>query len=271
MSVGHYENFPVASLLIPARARPAVAAIYRFARYADDVADEGDAAPADRLAELGRLKAALHDTASPHPMVEPLRAVMQRHALPTAPFEALLSAFAQDVTVCRYAGEADLLDYCSRSANPVGELVLRLFDAYDDRRRPLSDAICSGLQLVNFVQDVAIDWTKGRLYVPAEDLARAGAREDDVAGAIQDRRATPALRRALAMQCRRAAQLFDRGRPLVDHVPLRLSWELRATIAGGRRILERLAASQFDPFGDRRPTLSLRDGPGLLRLALRTR
>ncbi len=271
MAVGHYENFPVASLLIPASARPAVIAIYRFARYADDVADEGQAGQSERLAELHRLRVALHDPGAPHPVVEPLRPYLPRHHLPLAPFEALLSAFAQDVTVRRYATEADLLDYCSRSANPVGELVLRLFDACDDTRRPLSDAICTALQLVNFVQDVPIDWAKGRLYVPLEDLAEAGAREEDVATAIRERRASPALRHALSLQCRRASLLFDRGRPLVRQVPMRLAWELRATIAGGRRILERLAALQFDPFGDRRPTLSLRDGVGLVRLALQAR
>ena len=261
----HYENFPVASLLVPARLRPAVAAIYRFARYADDVADEGDAADAERLAELDRLDAALRDPAARHPVVDALRPWMAAHALPAEPFRALLSAFSQDVVTRRYADFGAVLDYCARSANPVGELVLRLFGAHRPDTAAHSDRICTALQLINFLQDVGIDWGKGRVYLPLDELAAAGLGERDIERAAREGRASPELAALLGAQARRAGALLESGAALIGMVPTRLGLELRAIVAGGTRILERLAACGHDPFAAR-PTLGWRDAPALARL-----
>lgn len=264
--VDHYENFPVASVLVPARLRPAVQAIYRFARHADDVADEGDALPAQRLAELDRLRAALlGDADAAHPTVDALLPALRAHGLSTRECQDLLSAFRQDVTVTRYADDAAVLDYCRRSADPVGRMVLALFGARNARTEPLSDAICSALQLINFLQDLAIDWARGRLYLPLDALAAAGAHEAMLADAARERRAPPALRRCVAQRAVHAGALLEAGAPLVRLVPRRLAWELRATLAGGRRILERLALADHDPFAAR-PRLVWRDTPALLRL-----
>ena len=268
--VEHYENFPVASLLVPRRLRPALRALYGFARYADDVADEGDATPAERIAELGRLRAALSAPAGPHdpPAVARLRPHLRAHGLPPAECLALLSAFEQDVTVHRYAHFEALRDYCRRSANPVGRLVLQLFGQRSAARDAQSDAICTALQLINFLQDTAIDWHKGRLYLPLDELRAAGLDESDVAAAVQRGRAPPALRTLLGAQARRAGALLESGAPLVGAVPLRLALELRGVLAGGRRILEQLSAAGHDPIATR-PRLGWRDAPALVRLMLR--
>lgn len=269
--VDHYENFPVASALVPRRLRPAIVAIYRFARYADDVADEGDAPPHERLAELERLRAAVAGEAgADHPIVAQLRPHLKAHGLASAEFVALLSAFAQDVRVHRYPDRAALLDYCSRSANPVGRLVLQLFGARGPRTEPLSDAICSALQLINFLQDFAIDWSRGRLYLPLDELAADGIDERRIAEAVDARRAPDALRVHIGRQAARCAALLESGEPLLAQVPLRLAIELRAVLAGGRRILEQLAASHHDPIA-RRPRLGWRDAVPLMRLMLGAR
>ena len=170
MSVGHYENFPVASRLVPARLRGAVVALYRFARAADDLADEGDAPPEARLAALAAYDRALAEIAAGGTPADPpfpeLAAAVRAHGLPLAPMHDLVSAFRQDVTVARYATYADLLDYCRRSANPVGRLLLALYRAESPGNGAASDAVCTGLQLTNFWQDVAADWGRGRVYVP---------------------------------------------------------------------------------------------------------
>jgi len=187
MAVDHYENFPVASLLLPRALRGAVRDIYRFARSADDIADEGDADAATRLAQLAAYRAQLQRIDArqePDALVAifaPLALTIARHHLPLAPFTDLLSAFEQDVRVARYDDDAALLDYCARSANPVGRLMLHLYDARDPAYLPLSDAICTGLQLTNFWQDIALDWAKGRVYLPRDALARHGVDEDDIA------------------------------------------------------------------------------------------
>ncbi|HEX6136287.1 MAG TPA: squalene synthase HpnC [Casimicrobiaceae bacterium] len=257
MSVGHYENFPVASVLLPARHRRAVVAIYRFARAADDIADEGDAPPAARHAALGEFTHALdaieRDEAAAAPFAELARAV-RAHDLPLAPLRDLLSAFAQDVDVARYPAFADVLDYCRRSANPVGRLLLALYRVDDPRAGAESDAICTALQLANFWQDIAIDWRKGRLYVPLEDLDRFGVPLAQIAAAAADDR----WRRLMAFETARTRALFDAGRPLVHRLPWRAGVELRAVIAGGTCILERIDAVHGDVF-TRRPVLRKRD------------
>ena len=258
MAVDHYENFPVASRLVPARLRGAVTAIYRFARAADDLADEGDAPPEARRAALRHYAALLDAIERGETPREPpfpvLAQAIRRHELPLRPFHDLLDAFLQDVDTPRYATFATLLDYCRRSANPVGRLVLALYRADTPGNVAQSDAICTALQLVNFWQDVAIDWLKGRVYVPLEDLARFGVDEDSIAEGHAGRR----WRDLMAFECARTRALFDAGRPLVRALPLRLSLELAAVIAGGERILERIEAVDGDVFR-RRPTLRARD------------
>jgi squalene synthase HpnC len=263
----HYENFPVASRLLPARMRPHIAAIYAFARLADDMADEGDRPPADRLADLDAWDACLNAAAlgavergEPHSEVFlALRHTIEACGLPVQLFHDLVSAFRQDVTTTRYATWDDLMDYCRRSANPVGRLVLRVA-GYD--RADLdasSDAVCTALQLTNFWQDLEVDWRKGRVYVPGSVLASASASTDDLAA----RRITAEWRTALDEVTARTRALFGSGRAVCDAVGGRLGLELRATWIGGSRILDKLEASGFDVFR-RRPTLTAADAPAVL-------
>jgi squalene synthase HpnC len=258
LSVGHYENFPVASRLVPPALRPAVVAIYRFARAADDLADEGDAPPAQRIAALAAFERALDRIAAGETPAEPpfpaLAAAIREHALPIAPFRDLLSAFKQDVTVGRYASFADLNDYCRRSANPVGRLLLALYHAETPVNLQQSDAICTGLQLTNFWQDIAVDWRKDRVYLPQEDLDRFGVPHAQIAAGRADDR----WRALLAFQTARARALLGSGRPLTRALPWRLGLELSAVIAGGLRILDRIDGVQGDVFAHR-PQLAARD------------
>ena len=277
----HYENFPVASHLLPRRMRHHVAAVYAFARLADDIADEGDALLDIRNARLDewltRLDAAVHGTApATSTVLEPtmaevapavfmaLGATMRECALPRTLFEDLVSAFRQDITVTRYATWPDLLDYCRRSANPVGRLVLRIGRWRDAGLDEASDAVCTALQLTNFWQDLAVDWTRGRLYVPAQEYQRTGA----VASSLDQRHVTPAWRDALAACAVRTRDLFTRGRAVCDGVSGRLRWELRLTWLGGTRILDRLEQGGYDVFADR-PALGALDVPPLLWRAAR--
>lgn len=259
----HYENFPVASRLLPTAARPHIAAVYAFARVADDFADEGDRTAETRLALLDDWRDRLHraaagrlvqDGSESAQIFTALAETMATCGLETQPFEDLLSAFRQDVVPRRYDTWADLLDYCRRSANPVGRLVLRIAGY---RRADLdvqSDAVCSALQLANFWQDLERDVAKGRIYLPGELLTAAGASERDLA----DRRMTDPLRRAVADATARTRALFDQGRGVADGVTGRLRWELRATWLGGSRILDQLESGGFDVFKSR-PTLGWTD------------
>ncbi len=258
MSVGHYENFPVASVLVPAHLRGAVVAVYRFARAADDIADEGDASTAERLAQLTRFDERLADIDAGGIPAEPpfadLALAVARHGLPIPLLHDLVSAFRQDVTKTRYATMAELDDYCARSANPVGRLMLSIYRAESPANVAASDAICTALQLTNFWQDVAIDWQKSRVYIPRECLDRFGIDEQSIAQQRADAR-WRALMRFLADDSRAR---FRRGAPLVRDLPWRLSLELAAVIAGGRRILARIDAIDGDVFR-RRPTLNALD------------
>lgn len=251
MAVDHYENFPVASLLLPARLRPAVTAIYGFARSADDIADEGDALPAERLAALADYEAQLDRIAAGAPVDTPifnrLRQAVADYALPLQPMRDLLSAFRQDVVTTRYASFDNLLDYCARSANPVGALMLHLYQRADARNLRDSDAICSALQLANFWQDVAIDWRKARIYLPQEDLARFDVVEDDIAQARVDGR----WQALMAFEVARARALMLSGAPLAKRLPGRVGWELRLVVQGGLRILARIDAVGGDVFRHR--------------------
>ncbi|WP_343586369.1 squalene synthase HpnC [Herbaspirillum sp.] len=252
MAVDHYENFPVASLLLPARLRPAVAAIYGFARSADDIADEGDAEPAQRLAALQAYEEQLDLIAADAGPCEPpifrhLQQAVKEYGLPLQPMRDLLSAFRQDVVTTRYARYDDLLDYCRRSANPVGTLMLHLYQAPTAQNLRDSDAICSALQLVNFWQDVAIDWQKSRIYLPLEDLERFGLGEQDIAEASSDARWQALMR----FEVERARALMLSGAPLAKRLPGRIGWELRLVVQGGLRILERIERVNGDVFRHR--------------------
>lgn len=271
MSVDHYENFPVASWLCPPALRPAVAAIYWFARTADDLADEGEAAPAQRLADLAGYRRdleALAAGASPSarwPQVfGPLREALERHALPVPLLADLLSAFEQDVVRQRYADRADLLDYCRRSANPIGRLLLHLYGVDDARSLRRSDAICSALQLANFWQDLSIDTTRGRLYPPEADCLRHGLAPE----AVLRREESPALRALVAELVGWARAMMLEGAPLVHTLPGRVGWELRLVVQGGLRILEKIEQLGYASWRTR-PALGRADAPRLLWRAWR--
>jgi phytoene synthase len=263
----HYENFPVASRLLPAPMRPHVAAVYAFARLADDMADEGTRPPGDRLADLDawerRLDAAVGGAPlAPGPHAEvfvALRESVRECRLPPELLRDLLGAFRQDVTTLRYGTWDAVLDYCRRSANPVGRLVLRIAGHEDAALDAASDAVCTALQLANFWQDLEIDWRKGRLYVPASIWQPAGASTAD----LDARRLTPAWRAAVADVVARTRALFAAGRPVCDGVRGRLRYELRATWLGGTAILDKLEAYDYDMF-QHRPKLTKADVPALV-------
>ena len=268
MPVDHYENFPVASFLLPRRLVPAVEAIYAFARSADDIADEGDAAPAERLAQLARygdlLRCIERGQPTGDPMFDRLATAVAAHGLPLQSFHDLLSAFSQDVVTTRYRTYQELRAYCARSANPVGLLMLTLYGRADPRSVTQSDAICTSLQLINFWQDVAIDWDKGRIYLPLEDLARFGVTEQAIASAG----AGDAWRTLMAFEVARARELMLSGAPLATRLPGRIGWELRLVVAGGLRILERIERAGYDVFRQR-PVLGKRDWLAMAWRALR--
>lgn len=259
MSVGHYENFPVGSILLPARLRPAVHAIYRFARSADDLADEGDASPTERLAALAGYRARLDAIAQGEhcagdPVFAPLAQAIARHQLPLAPFYDLLSAFSQDVTTTRYATFAELVSYCRLSANPVGRLMLHLFDQHDPRSLAMSDGICTALQLTNFLQDIALDWQKGRVYLPQDALAKYRVSEAQIAAGD-----TSGLWSVMMQQqIERARSMLAAGAPLGKRLPGRFGLELRLIVLGGETILRKLHRSGGDVF-QQRPVLTTRD------------
>ena len=267
MGVHHYENFPVASLLLPPRLRHPVALIYRFAREADDLADEGDAPAPERLAQLERFREQLRRIERGIPPDIPwfaaLAAVIREHDLPVLAFADLLSAFTQDVTQQRYATISEVLDYCRRSANPVGRLLLHLFRRPTDRNLLWSDSICSALQLVNFWQDVAIDYAKGRVYLPQDEMKRYGVTEQHIA----ERRCDDAWQALIQFQIDRARGMLQAGAPLGRTLPGRLGLEIRATVQGGLRILEKLERARCDVFRQR-PVLRWYDWPLIMARAL---
>lgn len=287
LAQSHYENFPVASFLMPKAARPHVVAIYAFARIADDFADEGTRPASERLALLDAWERRLDDAAagrvvesgnSQHDAVFVALSATLRQLDADAPallvdgapgFQSrgslhalladLLSAFRQDVTITRYKTWEAVLDYCRRSANPVGRLMLLVTGHASPAANTKSDAVCTALQLTNFWQDLAIDWSRGRLYVPLEIVHRHGADPVTLDGGVL----TPEWRNVMREVGTRTRELFDAGRGVVDHVPGRLRLELRATWLGGTRILDRLAEADYDVF-QQRPTLTRRDAPGIL-------
>jgi squalene synthase HpnC len=269
MSVEHYENFPVASFLLPAHLREPVEAIYAFARSADDIADEGDALPVMRLAQLNDYRRALHAIEQGRPFDDPglapvfdrLGRNIRQFGLPVGLFRDLLDAFSQDVGKTRYTDFAELADYCRRSANPVGRLMLCLYQAETPDNLAMSDKICTSLQLINFWQDVAVDWQKQRIYLPLADMQRFGVAEADInAGVVSH-----AFSALMDFEVQRARTMMLHGAPLARRLPGRIGWELRLVVQGGLAILDKIEANGYDVF-KRRPTLGKTDW---LRLAWR--
>jgi squalene synthase HpnC len=258
MGVGHYENFPVASWVLPRRFRAPVKAIYAFARQADDFADEGDMPDAQRLAslaafsrELDRIEGAAQPESA---LFQDLAQHIRVHALPVSAFRDLLSAFSQDVTKKRYAGFGELMDYCRRSANPIGRLLLQLYGERDPRSLAYSDGICSSLQLINFLQDIAIDYRKDRVYLPQDELARYCVSEAQIARGDTGGGWEPMMR----YQIQRARRMLQAGAPLGRVLQGRIGMELRMIVLGGERILRKL----YDVGGDvfhHRPVLQRGD------------
>lgn len=261
MSIEHYENFPVASVLCPPALRAPVTAIYHFARTADDIADEGDAPPHARLADLLAYGAELDAVAAgqaPGPrwarVFAPLQAQLARHRLPVPLLHALLDAFRQDLVQHRHADRQELLRYCERSANPVGRLLLHLYGVDDAPSLERSDRICTALQLANFWQDLSVDTRRGRLYIPLADCERFGVSPESLLSG-QD---TPASRALVADLVGWTRQMMQAGSPLVHRVPGRAGWELRLVVQGGLRILDRIEAMQFATLSSR-PKLAWTD------------
>lgn len=275
--ISHYENFPVASVLCPAALRMPIAAIYHFARTADDIADEGPASAQERLVQLGqyrdqlRLACTTQFVSAWDPRWETvftaLQAAVQRHHLPAAPMHDLLDAFTQDIEKTRdrsgYADDIALTDYCRRSANPVGRLLLHLYGVKDEDALLQSDAICTALQLINFWQDVSVDIPRGRLYFPITLQQLHGVDAADLLALRQ----TPAITAMLADCVCHARATMERGAPLVHQVPGRAGWELRLVVQGGMRILERIEQMHFATLR-MRPTLHAWDYGVMLWRAL---
>lgn len=259
----HYENFTVASWLLPRRLLPHFYSIYSYCRFADDLADElGDAEQS--LAALDWWETELdrcYAGTPRHPVFVALRSTIDEFSIPREPFARLLTAFRQDQHVARYRTHEDVLGYCRNSADPVGRLILYLGRCHDARRGELSDSICTGLQLVNFCQDVARDWLRGRLYLPLETLEHAGCAENDLARAdigrarIKGGGATEALRRALRVEVDRAESYLCGGQELVELMPRELGVEISLFLAGGLSVVEAIRRQDYDVWR-RRPTVS---------------
>ena len=273
----HYENFPVASWLCPPALRPAILAVYHFARCADDLADEGDASPAQRLHDLGEYRQALNaclDTNAPRDprweeVFAPLAQVMAQHQLPLPLLHDLISAFEQDVRYTaegrRYRDQAELLDYCRLSANPVGRLLLHLYGVNDSLSLQRSDHICSALQLINFWQDLSVDLPRQRHYLPSDQLLARGL---DPARLLPTLRADAVAEALVADLCQQARELMLAGAPLALQLPGRVGWELRLVVQGGLLILDRAATLQHRTWHTR-PRLHAWDLPRLLWRASR--
>jgi hydroxysqualene synthase len=273
--IDHYENFPVASWLCPAHLRAPIAATYHFARTADDIADEGDATPAQRLAQLQAYRQELDaaqagaGVASPHwqHVFVPLSAAIQSHQLPVPLLHDLLDAFVQDIEKTRdrsgYTDDAELLNYCRRSANPVGRLLLHLYGVTTEQALQESDAICSALQLINFWQDLSVDIPRGRYYLSDAMRTQFGVSQADILAQKQ----TPAATQLIASYAYSARASMLKGSKLVHRIPGRAGWELRLVVQGGLRILDKIEALNFATL-NRRPTVGKWDIPLMLWRAL---
>ncbi len=274
LAAKHYENFPVASWLCPSHLRAPIAAIYQFARTADDLADEGEASPQERLDDLAAMRADLacasrgerHSDRWPA-VFDALSPVLAQFKLPVTLLTDLLGAFEQDIAKTRdhagYRNHAELLDYCSRSANPIGRLLLHLYSVNDETSLSLSDHICSSLQLINFWQDLGGDLARGRYYLPEDECARFQVTPIDLRSA---KPSLPVLS-LIAAQVNRAKTMMLVGAPLAKRVPGRAGWELRMVVQGGLRIIEKMERLKFDTLSSR-PKITALDVPLMFWRAL---
>jgi squalene synthase HpnC len=267
----HYENFPVASILLPKHLRVAIAMIYRFARQADDIADEGDD---DNEVRLAKLQALRDELLLIQAYIQPntiffraLKQTITEHELPLEPFFNLLDAFSQDVEKTRYSDFNEVLAYCKLSANPIGQLLLHLYKKASPENIALSDDICTALQLINFYQDVAIDLSKhagrSRIYLCQDEMQKAGISE----GSLKEALVNHAWKDFMHMNIARAAQLLLQGKPLANKLPGRFGYELRMIVAGGEQLIKKLYACDGNVF-DRRPTLNSKDWGIIITKAL---
>jgi squalene synthase HpnC len=266
----HYENFPVASVLLPMRLRRPIALIYAFARNADDFADEGDLPPDQRLALLDGYRRQLDrigsDQASDDPLFIALAEIIKQHKLPLQLFHDLLDAFSQDVVKTRYENLGEVMDYCRRSANPIGRLLLHLYGELDERKLAYSDAICSALQIINFLQDVAIDYRKDRIYIPQDELRKFRVSEKQIANGDPEGPWWPLMQ----FQIERTRRLLQAGAPLGLALQGRIGLEMRSIIAGGETILRKLHRSRGDMF-HHRPVLRPWDWAYMMYRAIRAK
>lgn len=271
----HYENFPVASWLCPAHLRPAIAAIYWFARTADDLADEGDTAAAARLTDLAAYRQDLRAIAAQQPpsgrwpqVFTPLARMLHDFQLPVPLLERLLDAFEQDVHYTasgrRYATDAELHDYCTRSANPVGRLLLHLYGIHDEAALTQSDQVCTALQLINFWQDVSVDVPRKRWYPSVQAMQHHTVQDAD----LQADSASPNAAKLIAAYTMNARAEMLKGASLARKIPGRAGWELRLVVQGGLRILDKIEAMDFATWRTR-PKLGVLDVPVLLWRAWR--
>lgn len=269
-AIQHYENFPVASILLPRHLRYPVRVIYAFARQADDFADEGDDAPEQRLTKLQDFQSELDRIERNEPsdtkLFRDLAQVIRTYHLPLQYFRDLLNAFSQDVVKTRYADFGEVMDYCRRSANPIGRLLLHLYGHTDARQLAMSDGICSALQLTNFLQDIAIDFRKDRIYLPQDELARHGIGEQQLARGETSGLWWPFMQ----FQIERTRKMLQAGAPLGKQLPGRIGLELRLIVMGGDRILQKLHTVHGDVF-HARPVIKPSDWPSMLYRALRAK
>lgn len=245
----HYENFPVASRLVAQRVRRHVAVLYAFARIADDFSDEPEyeGVREERLREWREQLWAVGKQPPRHPVFLALERTLEETGLPREPFDDLLSAFLQDCTKRRYGSHDEVLDYCRRSANPVGRIVLMIHGYRDPELLRLSDCVCTALQIANFLQDVAVDLQKDRIYLPEEDLRQFGYSEADLRMGVVNER----FRSVMKLQWKRTRALFDEGRPLVGRLHWPLSWEIKLTWLGGTEVLRKVAGLGYDTLHQR--------------------
>jgi squalene synthase HpnC len=267
INTGHYENFPVASIILPRRLRGPIRAIYAFARAADDIADEGELTTQERLAGLQLFRSNLHALQQGQlpddPIFKALAPVIREHKLPFTLFHDLLDAFTQDVEKTRYANFGEVMAYCRKSANPIGRLLLMLYGDQEPKHQAWSDGICAALQLINFLQDVAVDYKKGRIYLPQDEMAKFGISERQIA----DGRVDALWQQFMKTQIERARRMLVAGAPLGLALKGRIGLEMRLIVLGGSRILEKLHESRGDMF-QHRPVLGPIDWLYMLRHAL---
>lgn len=268
----HYENFPVGSVLVPKAKRKHIYSIYAFARTADDFADEsydGQATTADRLRLLDDWERQFDECLQGnfhHSIFAALQQTIRELDLPIQLFKDLLSAFRQDVVKARYSDFDEVRDYCRRSANPVGRLILLLFDYRDEKLFQLSDRICTGLQLANFWQDVSVDLAKDRVYLPLEEIGKFNYSEGELFGKI----CNDSYRELLKFQVHRTQKIFEEGKPLLNLVSGKLRLELKLTWLGGTQILRMIEKNNYDTLSYR-PSLSKFDKVKLLGRSLNVR